>query len=302
MEDVLERVEMYGNKLSAQIHNIKKLVRTNQNVVAQLRANEKTLKSLVEGRRRPDQATRKPSIRANRATPRSLKAVLRGNGACEQESSKQLLGLRTESVWQENCACERRASTQLLGVRNRMNSIEEEMERLRPPLSLRSPRCEACKVACIEDIVRTLCKPTTEGCLPQKRAKKAECSTDMPCVRQALYKSVKIDLDNRQKGGRDAPAPALATYSRDVDQVRHQKLIERVENILESVENLHIKTETVSDVKILCNLVLGALMQEQRSLHIDCKPPHRCEMLQRDNDFNEITFSKVCLAHKNPYI
>ncbi|XP_026851107.1 uncharacterized protein LOC6587654 isoform X1 [Drosophila persimilis] len=293
MQDVLQRVEMYGNKLSDQIHNIKRLVRTNQNVVAQLRANEKTLKSLIEERRRPDQSAIKPSIKPNGA----VKAVHNGNGACEQgpgkqllktksvrgvngsseeralarllgvktkpvlnengalerRASKQLLGPRTKSVlsengccekrastqhlgatiksvWQENGACERRASAQLLGVRKRMNSIDQEMERLRAPRSCfpikRSPHREACKAATFEEICWTQCKPTTEGYLPQKEAKAAGCSTDVSWDRQALYKSLQIDLDNRQRGGRDAPAPA-SLYSLDVDLVRHQKLIER---------------------------------------------------------------------------
>ncbi|XP_022212598.1 uncharacterized protein LOC111067663 [Drosophila obscura] len=268
MQNMLQRVEIYGNKLTAQIHNIKRLVRTNQNVVAQLKANEKALKSLIEAKHKP-----KP-----------VKAALKENVSCGQRSSKQLLGVRT-----------------------RLNSIGQELERLRPHRSSsrvvkRSPRRVACKAASIQEICWSQCKPTTEGCLPPKEVKAAGCAPELHRERTALVEALKLDLDDRQRAGRDVTAAPSSTESRNVQLQRHQTLIERVENILESVENLNMRTETVSDVKILCSLVLNALIQRKKIL---LQQPPRCEKLQQENKCNRLTFSKVCqtsVCHINPYI
>ncbi|SPP81011.1 Hypothetical predicted protein [Drosophila guanche] len=265
MQDMLKRVEMYGNKLNAEIVNIKRLVRTNQNVVAQLKANEQTLKSLM------------------------------------REKKKQ----KPEPV-----RAEQRSSKQLAEVRSKLNSISQELERLRPPSSSSravvksSPRREACKVASIKEICSAQCKPTTEGCSPRMEAGTVGCATELQSERAALFKALKRDLADRQRGGGRDPVATLTTDFRNAQLQRHQTLIGRVENILESVENMDMKTEIVSDVKILCNLVRNALIQRKKSLlQIDCQQPRRSEKLKQENNFPRGTFSKVCqTGHINPYM
>lgn len=268
MQNMLQMIEVYGNKLTAQIHNIKRLVRTNQNVVAQLKANEKALKSLVEGKQKP-----KPND-----NPKPVRA-----------------------------ACGLKASGQLLGVRTKLNCIGQELDRLRPlpacsRVVKRSQRRVASKAASIQEICWSQCKPTTEGCLPPKEAKSFGCAAEVERERIALVKALKMDLDDRHRGGRDAHAAQSPTDSRNVQLQRHQTLIERVENILESVEKLDMRTETVSDVKILCNLVLNSLTQRQRIL---LQQPQRCEKRQKENNCNRLAFSKVgqtSICHINPYL
>ncbi|BFF92170.1 uncharacterized protein DMAD_10290 [Drosophila madeirensis] len=262
MQNMLKRVEIYGNKLNAQILNIKRLVRTNQNVVAQLKANEQTLKSLMGEKKKQK--------------PKPVRA--------KQRSSKQLVEVRTK-----------------------LNSVAQELERLRPPSSSSravvksSPRCEACKVASIKEISSVQCKPTTEGCLPRMEAKTVGCATELQSEREALLKTLKRDLAERQRGGGRDPAETLTTDLRNVQLQRHHTLIGRVENILESVENLDMETEIVSDVKILCNLVRNALIQRKKMLlQSDCQQSRRSEKLRQEN---RVTLSKVCqTGHINPYM
>ncbi|XP_034663092.1 uncharacterized protein LOC117898042 [Drosophila subobscura] len=254
MQSMLKRVEMYGNKLNAQILNIKRLLRTNQNVVAQLKANEQTLKSLMGEKKK--------------LKPKPVRA--------RQRSSKQLVEVLTK-----------------------FNSVAQELERLRPPSS--SPRREACKVASIKEICSVQCKPTTEGCLPRMEVETVGCATELQSERAALFKALKRDLADRPRGGGRDPAETLTTGLRNVQLQRHHTLIGRVEKILESVENLDMKTEIVSDVKILCNLVRNALIQrKKRLLQSDCQQSRRSEKLRQEN---RVTFSKLCqTGHINPYM
>ncbi|XP_030559011.1 uncharacterized protein LOC115761394 isoform X2 [Drosophila novamexicana] len=273
-EHMLKRADEYNDKLAVQIDNLKNVVRSNQNILEKLQANEQHMNTLFEDQSQSelhaqmitDVKRLKKKLFVTLTTFDRLEAEQKACVDNQEHSSES-------SLAQEICEL----GVNLVSIGNELMLLRDDKAAAKRALyQLQQWSCRGPNIA---ETCWTHCKaPLQENTLP----------VDQLAVLRKATESLSLAFNKSTKSTREVQC--------------QQHIIERVEQVLAIAEQLNIKSEKLLNVKILSKMVLKALIKRKQLYQLcsDNKLPNE--------NLSNITFEQVCQKTTranfscNPYI
>ncbi|EDW59247.2 uncharacterized protein [Drosophila virilis] len=271
-EHMLKRADEYNDKLAVHIDNLKNVVRSNQNILEKLQANEQHMKALFEDQSQSELHAQ--MITDVKRLKKKLFVTLTTFDRLEAEQ-KASADNRDHSSTLAQEICELGAN--LVSIGNELMLLREDKAAAKRALyQLQQWSCRGPNIA---DTCWTHCMaPLQENTLP----------VDQLAVLRKATESLSLAFNKSTES------------TREVKCQKH--IIERVEQVLAIAERLNIKSEKLLNVKILSKMVLKALIKRKQLYQL-------CSDNKLPNErVSNITFEQVCqkTTHANfscnPYI